>query len=159
MLSVVTFVVVQCLASGYACWRGGAPERLVAVMLLVAMLATAEVPHVHATSYHTVYWAVLRVDLSLFLAVTVIALLADRFWPMWIAALQLVAVMAHGVKGYDHAVLAIAYWLVVGKIAYLMLAVLIVGTARHYKRQQLGMPEYAWSLTRHGADAAINNRS
>lgn len=154
MSTVTFFVVAQILASGYACWRGGAPERLAALALLIAMCATASVPHSHFISYHSIYWDVVRVDLALFVWLTAVALIADRFWPMTIAALQLVALMAHGVKGYDHAVVAVAYWLVVGKTAYLMLAVLAIGTSRHHHRRRQGFPEYAWSFKRHADYAA-----
>lgn len=148
MWSITTFVITQSIVSGYACWRGGVPERLIALSLLLAMLATANVPHSHATSYHSIYWAVVAVDFALFVGLTTIALFADRYWPMGVAALQLLAVMAHGAVRYDHAILAIVYWLVVGKTSYLMLAVLGIGTARHHERQQLGFPEYAWSARR-----------
>ncbi|UUL82570.1 hypothetical protein [Sphingomonas qomolangmaensis] len=154
MASVAVFIFAQCLASGYACLRGGAPERLIAVLLLLAMSWAAALPHDASTSYHGVYWALVRVDLVLFVCLTGVALLADRYWPMGIAALQLLALMAHGVKGYDHGVLAIAYWLVVGKTAYFMLAVMIIGTVRHRDRQRLGLPEYAWSFRRHADEAA-----
>lgn len=154
MLSIAIFVIVQSVVSGYACWRGGAPERLIALLLLLAVLATANVPHSQATSYHGVYWPVVGVDLTLFVSLAAIALFADRYWPMGIASLQLLALMAHGAVGYDHAILAIAYWLVVGKTSYLMLAVLAIGTARHYDRRRLGFPEYAWSARRRADELA-----
>src|SRR3546814_4609403 len=55
---------------------------------------------------------------------------ADRFWPMWLAAFQLVAVASHGASAYNPGILPVAYWWIVGKISYPMIAILVIGTLR-----------------------------
>src|SRR3546814_14924405 len=82
-------------------------------------------------SYRDVEWAMLLIDFGLLLALSAIAGAADRFWPIWLAAFQLVAVAAHGVTAYNPAILPVAYWWIVGKIAYSMVALLAIGTRGH----------------------------
>lgn len=142
---IVAFNLAQLGITGYALWRGGGPERAVAALLLAASLATIATPTIDRVSYFTVFYAVMWIDLALFLGLAAVAALADRFWPMWLAALQLVALGAHGVRAIDPTLWAAAYWLVTTKIAYPMLLLLFAGTWRHRRRLAAGLPEWSWS--------------
>lgn len=146
---VAAFLVAQLLASGYAAAQGGAPERLVAAMLAVAAAATTLLPRPSLVAYDAVFWGVVWVDLALLIALVAVAATADRFWPMWLAALQLITLATHGVRGYDSSLLPWAYWLLAGKIAYPMMLLLVVGTVRHRERKHAGLPEFAWTAQRH----------
>ena len=145
MVMVVAFLALQVGVSAYALWRGGGPERVVAIALLTAAGATLATPSVYGISYRTVFFAVLWIDIALLASLTMVAAFADRYWPMWLAALQLVAVGIHAVRGYDHSILAAAYWLVTTKMAYPMLAILLAGTLRHRRRLADGLPEPSWT--------------
>lgn len=145
MVMIVAFNLLQLAVAGYALWRGGGPERAVALLLLAASLATIVTPATYRVSYFTVFYAVMWIDLALFLGLAAVAAFADRFWPMWLTALQLVALGAHGVRAIDPQLWAAAYWLVTTKIAYPMLLLLFVGTLRHRQRRAAGLPERSWS--------------
>src|SRR3546814_5986569 len=67
---------------------------------------------------------------------------------MWLAAFQLVAVAAHGASAYNPGILPVAYWWIVGKISYPMIAILVIGTLRHDRRKRLGGPEFGWTHER-----------
>lgn len=144
MALVNLFNILQLAASGYAVLRGGAPERIVAVVLVLAAGATAATP-VDASSYFSVFYTVLWIDLALFMVLIVVALFADRYWPIWLAALQFLAIAAHGAKGYDQAIVAKAYWLITNKLGYLIVVLLLIGTLRHRMRLAAGMQEPDWS--------------
>lgn len=148
MIGIVLFALCQLLASAYACWRGGAPERLVGALLLAALVATVLTPLQASYTYAGLNWPLLRIDLLLLMALVAVALLADRFWPMWLAATQLVAIGAHGVRVYSPDIVPVAYWALTSRIAYPMLLLLMLGTARHRLRLSAGMPEYGWTLQR-----------
>lgn len=145
MLLIVVFNILQVSVSGHALLRGGGPERVVALLLLLAAAATLATPMVPGVSYFTVFVAVLWIDLALFVALTAVSAFANRYWPMWMAALQLFAIATHLARAYDPHFWAAAYWLVTTKIAYPMLLLLFVGTVRHRRRLRLGLPERSWS--------------
>lgn len=116
-----------------------------ALLLLLAAAATLATPMVPGVSYFTVFVAVLWIDLALFLGLTAVSAFANRYWPMWMAALQLFAIATHLARAYDPHFWAAAYWLVTTKIAYPMLLLLFVGTVRHRRRLRMGLPERSWS--------------
>jgi hypothetical protein len=150
MIVIAAFMVLLFLASAYAQWRGGAPEKLAAACMVIAMIATFWAG-LSSPSYRGVQWDMLLIDLGLFVALAVLAGVADRFWPIWLAAFQLVTVAAHGVSAYNPNILPVAYWWIVGKISYPMVAILAIGTRRHYRRMRYGLQEYAWTYQRHHA--------
>lgn len=146
----MTFMILFFLVAAYAQWRGGAPERIAAICMVIAMMGTFWAG-LSNPSYRGVQWDMLLIDIGLLLALSVLAGIADRFWPIWLAAFQLVAVAAHGVTAYNPEILPVAYWWIVGKIAYPMVAILAVGTRRHHRRTLGGAQEYAWTYQRHRA--------
>lgn len=148
MLTIALFNLLLLLVTGYAFRCGGAPEWCAASMMLVAAAATLATPWIAAEDFQTINWAMFLIDLALWLSLSFMSLYADRFWPIWLAAMQLVAVAAHGARGYDPGILAIAYWWLVNKIAYPMLAILAIGTWRHRLRLMSGLPEYGWTAQR-----------
>lgn len=149
---VIIFNAVQAIAAGYALWRGGGPERVVALLLLAASLATLMVP-AGETSFHRVFWPVLWIDLTLLVSLAGVAAFADRFWPTWIASCQFMTVAGHGVRAYEPELWAAAYWLIIGSIAYPMLAMLVMGAWRHHRRLPSGH-EFAWTAQRHRHERA-----
>ncbi len=147
MIIIMIFVILLLLAAGYAQWRGGAPERLAAAALVIAMVTTM-CAGVNGATFQGVQWELLVIDFGLFVVLCAIALFADRFWPMWLAAFQMVAVASHGASAYNSNVLPVAYWWIVGKISYPMIVILAVGILRHDRRKRAGFPEVAWSWQR-----------
>ena len=107
-------------------WKwGGFDEKMAAVGFLLATLAS----NLANTSYygHT-ETGILIIDVALFVGLMVIALRSDRFWPMWAAAFQMVAVTVHIASLTETGAFAPAY--AVGLIfwSYPVLIALMVGT-------------------------------
>lgn len=142
---VLIFYGIQFAACLYAVRAGGLPERLVAIMMAVAALATSAVPWQSHRSFWMIEEQRVYIDVALMIGLAVLALRANRFWPIWVAALHLLAVGVHGVRAYDPAVLPIVYAKLVGWIAYPMVVVLIWGVRRHRQRVMAGGPEGDWS--------------
>jgi hypothetical protein len=82
-------VVVSC---GVAFRWGGLDERLASLGFVLATLASKLSI---VTDYGSTEELLLVIDALLFVAILVLALRSDRFWPMWAAAFQLVAVTVH----------------------------------------------------------------
>lgn len=145
------FNAALALVFAYTLWRGGAPERLVATFFVVAAVGTAATPTL-PHNYSSLFWAVMWIDIALFAALTGVALFADRYWPLWLSAMQLFVVATHAAKAYQPAIIARAYWLVTSYIALPMVLLLLIGTIRHRERLAAGLPERAW--TGRGRDRA-----
>ncbi len=120
------WTVLMLAVSGFALWRGGWPERLVAVANVLASLASGLAEN--RRDFIDPQWGVMVIDV-LFLALLFwLALRSDRHWPMWAAAFQLLAVVTHGAMMADPSVGGWAY--ITGYIiwGYMVLASLSVGT-------------------------------
>src|SRR5438094_37961 len=97
MLRMILFWLLLVVACGYALWRGRKYERIAALVFV-----SATVISILGHSPHDRYVAVeatdLIVDTFVLVAVVAIALASDRFWPLWIAGLQLVDSTSHLLK-------------------------------------------------------------
>lgn len=145
MIHIIVFNLVQLAVAVFAFSRGGPPERWIAGLMLVANIATAIRPYDPAVSYAAVDPALLTIDLLLLLGFVGVALIANRFWPMWIAALQLDAVAIHLLRTIDATMVPFAYAWATGQIAYPMLILLAVGTLRSARRRRTTGFERHWS--------------
>jgi hypothetical protein len=95
VLRVTFFYLLLLGVTLLAFWRGRTDERLAAVVCLAGTaltVVTADPRAVRFSSFGTVAFAI---DLSVFLAFLAIALRSERFWPMWVAGLQLTATTVH----------------------------------------------------------------
>jgi len=93
MLRLAFFYAFLVGTTIYALWKGGWPERAVALLFLFAAFATLVVRPEYL--FHDLEKGVLLVDSALFLALLAIALRAERFWPLWMTALQGISVAGH----------------------------------------------------------------
>lgn len=150
-MHILLFATFQLLVSGYALFRGGAPERIVAIAMVVAAAATGLISPGSAPDFSRLVRALLLIDLGFLIAVLTVALFADRYWPLWIAALQLTALAIHGVRVYDPTLVPYAYAWTAAKAAYVMLLLLGAGVWRHAARAAAGHAEYDWTAARHSA--------
>ncbi|HYD44497.1 MAG TPA: hypothetical protein VEA79_04435 [Phenylobacterium sp.] len=81
------------LTAGYAFWRGGPWERLGGGLMLAGWIATPYL--LQLSPAHLDTWTILGVDLAMFLALTAVALVSHRYWPMAVAAFFLLGVLLH----------------------------------------------------------------
>ena len=141
IVRIALFYLAAAAAAAYAWRRGGQPERATAAMLIVAAVATGLVPTVPGVTFATVVWPLLAIDVLLLAGLTIVALVADRYWPLYFCAVHLMAVAIHGVRAYDADILPSVYARLGGELAYPTLVILVVGTWRHRRRS----PETDWS--------------
>ena len=144
MERVIIFNILLLLASGYALWRGGMPERIVGLSLLIAGGLTRLAYAPFAERFVSVDWGVLAVDLGLLAILLGVALHADRFWTLWLAAFHLLGTGGHLVRSLDHGIEPIAYAILLASWSYPMILLLVIGTARHARRRKRGQ-ERDWS--------------
>src|SRR5690606_4716121 len=90
---------------------GAGPERLCAAVL-VGMQGADAVLHAVAgrgALYHSVDTGHLAIDLVAALAFLLIAVNANRIYPLWMAAFQLISVLAHFARQASATVAGLAY--------------------------------------------------
>jgi hypothetical protein len=126
-------IVIGWLVSGAALWKGGWSERAVAAGFIWTWIGTA------LTRDRT--WANLQVgplfmDVSLLVVVIVVAMRSSRYWPLFAAGFQLLAVITHAAHLLDPNVGAWAY-VTAGVIwTYLLLLALAFGTWSRWREPQ-----------------------
>ena len=128
------FWAILLLACGYALWRGRSDERVVATACLLASLATRFAVSPLQVRYASIESGLLIIDVLLLLVFIWIALRSDRFWPLWVAGLQLTNSFSHLMKLVDFELLPRAYGAAAALWSYPILAVLAIGTWRSHQR-------------------------
>ena len=139
------FYAIQVAASGYALWRGGAPERLTGLALLAAAASTGILQRDSPSLFSGLEIGVMIVDLLLLMAMVAITLHADRFWPAWITALHALGSGAHLAKAISPDVIRLAYAVMSVVWSYPIMILLMVGTVRHSRRIRAQGADLDWS--------------
>jgi hypothetical protein len=134
-MSMYFFWMLLLVTCGYALLRGRKYEQLAALLFIAASIVSVLV----RSPLHARYLGVEQSDLvidSLVLAATVaIALRSDRFWPLWVAGLQLTISMSHLLKALQPDLLPLAYAAAERFWSYPTLIILFIGAWRQHNRQ------------------------
>lgn len=124
----------------FALLRGGRDERIVALLCLAGVIGTELMLPPPDQRFAGMEIGVMAVDLVLLAGFIAVALRSVRFWPLWVAGLQLTAAMGHLLKGIDTNLLPHAYGAALTFWSYPILLVLAAGTWRHYRRRRADRP-------------------
>jgi hypothetical protein len=134
MLTPQTYYAILFLVSVYAFLRGRSDERIAVATCILATFAT-NIVYSPRGSYVGVELGVLLVDLGALAAFTFLALRSDRFWPLWVAGLQLTTVIAHALKGVQLDLMPQAYAAAARFWVYPIFVIIVVGTFRSARRR------------------------
>jgi hypothetical protein len=129
----IIFWIVLLASCGYALWRGRKYERIAALVFISATVLSI-LGHTPHGRYVAVEASDLIVDSAVLVAVVAIALVSDRFWPLWAAGLQLVDSMSHVLKAIDVDLLPKVYGAAERFWSYPILIILFVGAWRQHRR-------------------------
>lgn len=144
MTRLILFSLLLVLVCGYALARGGAAERIGALIILLGSVLTPLVTSSGATRFRHVEHGALLVDLIGLVLFFILALTTRRFWPLWMTAMQGVgsishlAILAPGVIPWMYGN-AIALW------GYPMLLLLAAATWRHRQRLAERGADSSWA--------------
>jgi hypothetical protein len=147
-LNVVVYQVLLLACWAYALVRGGTPERIGVTILVAGSYLTMAAASVFHTRFRSVEVGILIVDLLCVAAFLALALRADRFWPLWVAALQIIGTAGHAVKSVDPDIVGRTYAFMLAIWAYPMILLMIAGTWRHRQRLAHRGVDKSWSLLR-----------
>jgi hypothetical protein len=126
-----TLLVLSC---GYALWRGNKDARIVGLICIAATIATRFAVSPISARYSGVELGLFFIDAAVLIGFVAVALRSDRFWPLWVAGLQLTTSTAHLMKAVDESLLPIAYGAAVALWSYPILIILAIGTWRSQRR-------------------------
>lgn len=135
MLSPQAYFVVLFIVCAYAFLRGRTDERTVAATCLVASIASVLVASQKATAYSHLELGILLVDVGAFAAFTMVALKSERFWPLWVAGLQLTTLMSHIFKVGRLDLMPQAYAAAARFWVYPIFLIIVIGTWRSHRRR------------------------
>lgn len=134
MLGTFNYLMVLGAVSLYAFLRGRADERLAAAICIAATGATHGLMLLIGETYSRVETGLLLVDLATLLAFVYIALRTDRFWPLWVAGLQLTTLFAHILKAVQLDLMPQAYAAAAKFWVYPIFLIIVIGTWRTSRR-------------------------
>jgi hypothetical protein len=154
MVKLVLFNGLLVFCCGYAFWRGGVPERLAAAIFVIGTALTRVATFYWGTGFGAVEMGVLAVDLACLISFVFIALRAERFWPLWVAALQIIGTAGHAVKLLAPDMIPWGYAFLLAAGSYPMLLLIALGTYRHQRRLARNGVDPSWStFSAHSARA------
>ena len=122
------FLAFLLVALGYAAWRGGGPERAMAAIALT-MVGADKMLH----AFVPVEFASLDTG--------------HRFWPMCVAVLHILPLLAHTSRFLDVEIHPAAYLTMQVATSWLVPPILILATWRHQRRLARGDSEPSWYIS------------
>jgi hypothetical protein len=135
-------LLVCCL---YAFVVGGRPERLGAAAYALACITSHFVYSAPPIKFRSVEIGVLIVDVFVFAAFALLALRANRFWPIWVTALLGLGVLAHLARWAVPDTMRWPYQVVMSIWSYPILALIALGTFNHQRRMSRSQADKSWS--------------
>jgi hypothetical protein len=144
----VAFIVALVGGAGWLAYdRGGPPERFAAVVI-VGWIATDAMYHVlfGLSGFDKVDPVHLVLDGGELAAILWLALNANRTWPLWAAAAQVICVSGHIAGLIEPGGMRRAYWAMTQLPQYVQLTALLVGATAHARRVRLMGRYRSWRL-------------
>jgi len=135
MLSPYIYHALLIAVCAYAFLAGRKDEQFAAAICLIATVATRLVLSPTASRYSGVEAGVFVVDLLVLAGFTAIALRSDRFWPLWVAGLQLTTIIAHMLKAAQFELIPQVYAVAARFWVYPIFLIIVVGTWRSHRRR------------------------
>lgn len=138
------FWSILLLTFGYAMWRGRSDERIVASVCLLASLATRFAISPLQVRYASLETGLMIIDALVLVAFVWIALRSQRFWPLWIAGLQLTNSISHVMKLAEFDLVPRAYGAAAALWSYPILLIILIGTWRSHQRSRRDSTDAAY---------------
>jgi hypothetical protein len=144
--SIAIFVIV--LVTGLAAFRrGGPPERVAAAIIIGWISADAGYHLLFGPSgFERVDPVHLVLDGAELAAIVWLALKANRLWPLWAAAAQLICFSGHIALFIQPHGMKRAYWAMTQLPQYIQLVALLLGAAAHARRARRWGEYRSWRV-------------
>ena len=133
-MNIIFYLSLLAASCGYALWQGDRDARIAAIVCLLATAATVLLLTPGPARYQLVEGGAMIVDLATLAAFVTLALFSKRFWPLWVAGLQMTASTAHALKMFDAGLVPLAYAVAERFWGYPILLIIAIGAYRHHHR-------------------------
>jgi hypothetical protein len=145
----VIFTLALFIACGFIAWvRGGPPERVAATIIVSWILLDVSYHLLFGPSgFEEVDPVHLVLDGAELVAITWLALRANRIWPLWAAAAQLICVSGHVAALVEPRGITQAYWAMTQIPPFIQIIALVSGAAAHARRMRRIGPYRSWRYT------------
>ncbi|MFL6728652.1 MAG: hypothetical protein ACJ8E3_08385 [Sphingomicrobium sp.] len=137
MLPPVIFWLLLFVVCASAALRGRTDERIAAGACAVATLVTHFILGPMKIKYSTVEPGLMALDLAMLATFVVLALRSSRFWPLWVAGLQLTMSTAHLLKAVEVDLMPRAYAAALVFWSYPILIIILISSWRTHKYEDL----------------------
>jgi hypothetical protein len=121
--------------------RGGWPERSAASAMIIAWVGSAFAQNIN--QFFGPQVGITVIDLMLLVMLVTIALVSDRWWPMWAAAFHGLGVLLHLAVLVDEKVMGRAYFIAGTVFSFLTVLALFIGSIRRSGRSPASQTEGA----------------
>lgn len=138
------FLALLALCTLYALWAGGGPERIGAAAYALSVAATHLIRTANGQRWLNVAAGEFTVDALVFIAFVVIALRANRFWPLWVSALLGISVLGHLARLAGPDIFWWAYAVSLTIWSYPIVLLFALGTFFHRRRLALHGVDRSW---------------
>lgn len=134
-MAPTVFRIILLAVVAYALLRGGRDERRVGLLCVAGTFLTELALSPLNQRFEGLETPVLMIDLAVFAGFVSIALRSERFWPLWVAGLQLTTLLGHALKTVEGDLFARAYGAALTFWGYPILLILAIGTWRSARRR------------------------
>ena len=134
MVRVLFYFLLLIGVAAYSMTRGRRDERIAALTCLAASIASLALLATRRGYYSSFELGVAIIDLMALATFVWIALRSSRFWPLWVAGIQLTSTMGHLLKVIDPQLLPMVYAASLASWSYLILFIIAVGIWRGHRR-------------------------
>lgn len=122
------------ISSVFVFLRGGAPERIGIAIVFAGSVLSFIAGTLEGREFGGFEISVFLVDVAVLGAFVLLALRADRFWPIGVAALQIAGVTSHIAELSSSRIIAWVYSIGQALWCYPIILLILWGTLRHRKR-------------------------
>lgn len=135
MLRVFLYFLLLTGVAAYAMSRGRQDERIAALTCVVASVASLALLVTRPAYYSSFELGVALIDLAALATFVWLALRSDRFWPLWVAGLQLTSSLGHILKFVQPDLMPMVYAASLASWSYVILLIIALGTWRGRRRR------------------------
>lgn len=144
MIHVIAFAATFLACFVYVFLAGGMPERLAMLAQFLAFLLSIFAISFRWMRFEGLPLGLVMIDVALAVALTLIALKANRLWPIVLAGMQVATLFAHLAKALSFPLPTAGYAIFVQFWGWPMLIVTALGTYNHRARIKRFGQERDW---------------
>jgi hypothetical protein len=140
------FLLILLSTTIYALVRGGAPERIGALILLAGAVSSVLLARPFAMRFRHIEPGILLCDMLMFASLVCVALRSTRFWPIWVSGLVGSEIFVDLLRAVVPALAPDVYMYAIGLWSWAIQTILFAGVFRHQMRLRRFGSDDPWKI-------------